>query len=876
MMIFFLVIFLLISASLSSQTITHGPVAGGVTDTSARFIMFANSPATLGIQVSANSAFNPVVSQASAMTSASCGNCAIVNVSGLQSNTRYYYRPVINGAYVTGDVRSFKTFPEKSSSGNYVITFGSCMNENRTDDAVFAAMTPHQPDLFLQIGDWGYPDYTDNLPNNPDYFPNDYTRVIESYKNKYNYTHLKELLKNVPVDYVWDDHDYVNNNASRTGSPITDFGIPVTVMEVPIPPQTRRNSIRGYYELFPGYAPVDSSEGIFHKLVYGNVEIYMLDNRAARSPNTEALVNVNGSWTFSPPPGHSIIGNIQREWLLNNLKKSAATWKLIVTGTAFNKTYGNTFSALLSLPNLAGLPLAATLIDCWSGFPMDQDSLINAVNQHQIDGVVILSGDTHTSAMDDGQAGGLPEIMAGCLSQSNSTLYTTVPLLQFGLVWNKGGQGITTNNVNDAFGKISVFGDDSLRMELIDENGVLIARHTIYSCSFQTGLNLSAQVKNVTCHGSADGEIYLTVTGGFPPYFYSIDGEHYQSDSVLRALPPGKYYPVVKDSRGCIRQTKITLNEAPPFNVTEVVSDANCYGSNDGSAFFYVSGGQPPYRYYWSTGATTGGIFNMPAGNYAATVSDAYGCEKLVPIAIHQPDSLQISLNIASAACSYSNDGSVKVLVTGGAPPYNILWSNGSNSFDRNDLTPGNYSFTITDANGCTKSSIATVTGPLPLNVNATIIPDYSGNGEGAIYLTVSGGTPPYTSTWINGFIGDSLINLRAGNYLVQVADANGCRVSRSFAVGAPLYIDDQNQIALHLFPNPAHNTLSVEWSLPVTDNVMLSVYNILGKAFIHEYFQSVKKHHFVLDVSLLPAGSYVLLIEGERFKKFTRFVISR
>jgi len=870
------VLLLLVSQVSLAQSITHGPVAGGVTDTSARFIMFTNNPATVGVQVSVNANFNPILTQASVATSATCANCATMQVSGLQPQTRYYYRPVVNGGFVSGDVRSFKTYPEKSTADNFVITFGSCMNEARTDDAVFDEMATHNPDLFLQVGDWGYPDDTDNLPSNPDYFPNDYTRLAGVFKNKYDYTHLKEFLKNVAVDYVWDDHDYINNNTSRTGSSVTDFGIPVTVAEEPIPAQTRRNTIQGYYEMFPGYAPVDSSEGIFHKFVFGNVEVYMLDNRAARSPNTEALVNVGGNWTFAPPPGHSIIGDVQRTWLLDNLKKSTATWKLITTATAFNKTYGNTFSSLINLPNLAGLPLMASLIDCWSGFPMDQDTIINTVNQNGIDGVLMLSGDTHTSAIDDGQAGGLPEIMAGCLSQSNSTLYTTVPLLQFGLVWNKGGQGISTNNVNDAFGKLSVFGDDSLQMELIDENGTQIATHTMYSCSYQTGLKINATAENVTCNGAADGKIIIAATGGTPPYSYSVDGETYQTDSVIQNLAPGKYYPVVKDNSGCIKQTKIEITEAPVFNVSSSLTDVKCNGANTGSAFFNVSGGQFPYEYEWSNGATTGGLFNLSAGTYDATVSDAYGCEKTFSIAITEPDSITAGTTVSDATCSNSNDGSVKVLITGGVAPYSLLWSNGSDSLTRNNLASGNYPFTVTDSNGCVLNSAAVVSSPATIQVNATVVPDFSGNGDGAIYLNVTGGTSPYTYTWITGSVNDTLTNLPAGSYLVQVTDANGCRTSKSFAVTNATYVKDESLIGLNIFPNPAQQHVNIELQLPFTSDITLKVINVLGEEVINKKYPQVKKNTLSIDIHHLASGNYFLMIESERFRKSGKFSVRR
>lgn len=876
---FRIILFLSFLASffnLKAQQITHGPIAGGATDTSVRFVAFSNAPATIGVQLSKNQFFNPIAAQVSTPTDPTNGNLAKLEVTGLEPQTRYFYRATINGAFVTGDVRSFKTYPSKAVADNFVITFGSCQNEDRTQDLIYAEMQTHNPDLFLQVGDWGYPDNTDNLPNNPDFFPVDYNRVIQSYKNKYDYTNMKQFLKNVTMAYTWDDHDYVNDNSSRNTASYTSFGIPVQILEIPIQPETRRNAIKGYYDLFPAYDPVDSTEGIFHKFTFGNVEVFMLDDRSARTPNTDALVNVNGNWQFIPPQGHTIIGDIQRTWLLENLKKSTATWKLVITATAFNKTYRNVINPLLNLPNIAGLPIVSAVIDCWSGFPADQDSILNTVAQNGIDGILMLSGDTHTAAMDDGGAGGLPEIMAGCLSQSNSTLFTTVPLLQFGLEWNKGGQGISTNNTNTSFGKLSVFGDDSLRMELVDVNGVVFASHTLKSCSQQSGLKIEATNTNITCNGNNDASIIITATGGTPPYTYSLTGENYQQTNIFENLPAGKYYPVVKDNSGCIKQTSLTINEPPVFNTSYASVDVTCNGAANGRIFFLTSGGQAPYSFTWSNGLTTNNSQTLSAGNYEITVSDATGCENVYSIDINEPDAISPSFVVSNATCSNGNDGSVKVLIQGGVAPYNFTWSNGSSDLTRNNMAPGNYTYTIVDSANCVFSGTVNVGSPAPIQISANITPDFSGNNEGAIYLSVSGGTPPYTYTWINGATTDTLENLSTGSYLVQVTDFYGCRTSRSFVVSGPTWIEDAASLDIVLYPNPAQQFVNVEMNLPFTTDIVLSVFNALGQEVLNQNHIAVKSETLQLNIGKLATGNYIAKIESPVFSKRIRFVVAQ
>lgn len=859
-----------------AQQISHGPIVGGVSDTSARFMLFSTQTAQLGIQISLNANFNPILMQHSQMSDASLGNAATFNFSGLQPKTQYFYRATINGAFINGDVRKFKTFPEKADANNYVITFGSCQNEDRTQDEVFSEMLNHNSDLFLQVGDWGYPDFTESLPNNPDFFPADFNRLITAYKNKYDYTFMKEFLKTVAIDYVWDDHDYVNDNTSKSTASFTSFGIPTQVLEIPIPAQTRRNSIDAYYKLFPGYEPVDSSEGIFHRFVFGNVEVFMLDDRAARSSNTTALVNVNGDWQFIPPIGHTIIGDAQRTWLLDRLKKSTATWKLITTATAFNKTYRNVINPLLNLPQLAGLPLVAAIIDSWSGFPADQDSLINCVNQNGIDGVLMLSGDTHTSAMDDGSSGGLPEIMAGDLSQNNSTLFTTVPLLQFGLEWNKGGQGISTNNTNTAFGKLSVFGDDSLEMRLIDVNGILIAKHTLYSCSFLSGLKINAQAQNITCKGKQDGKIVISASGGNPPYAYTLNGEVYQSDSVFSNLLPGKYYPAIKDNSGCIKQMSIEISEPDTIIVNLTTVDATCPMGDDGKIFFFLSGGMPPFQWDWSNGNTSASQQDLSPGNYTISATDAAGCTLLFSIDINSPDTLVTHENITSATCKNNNDGSIELQFDGATPPYAILWGNGSADFDRMQLAPGTYSYTITDAAGCVFEKQSTVSSPSQIVITATVIDDTLGLSEGAIFLNVNGGTPPYSFVWFQGQTDDFIENVGVGNYFVQVTDANGCRNNALFVVDGPTSANTFtfNKEKIMIFPNPAQDELflSVDFELPVS--LSLTIFNVLGQFVFEQQYTGITQEIIPISLHNFFTGQYIVQLKNKNKIEHFRFII--
>ena len=310
---------------------------------------------------------------------------------------------------------------------------------------------------------------------------------------------------NAPVDYVYDDHDYMNNNASATSGSFSvpfrpnPYGADFIAREIQALPQGRLNSIRGYRENFPTYPLVNESRGIYHKFTFGNFDVFMLDLRAQRSPNLNSLRKnaATHRWEFSPPSGHSIlgrenapgVGQSQMQWFLNGLQNSQATWKFVVSSVPFNISQATAIflgiflqDSLITLPGLPGpaspIFAAMDLADKWCGFPEDVQAVLDHIRNNNIRNVIVLSGDQHTAAMDDGANAGLPEIMAGGLDITNSQIVAVFQA--FGLrIWNRGGQGITTTEFNNAFGKITVFGSDSVRLALVDEFGTQFASHTI-------------------------------------------------------------------------------------------------------------------------------------------------------------------------------------------------------------------------------------------------------------------------------------------------------------------------------------------------------------------------------------------------------------
>ncbi len=139
--------------------------------------------------------------------------------------------------------------------------------------------------------------------------------------------------------------------------------------------------------------------------------------------------------------------------------------------------------------------------------------------------------------------------------------------------------------------------------------------------------------------------------------------------------------------------------------------------------------------------------------------------------------------------CADDADGSIDVSVSGGTPPFEFEWSTGDTSEDLADLIPGNYDVTITDQIGCETIFDIDIDGPpLYQYEEAITSPTCGGGTDGAINLTVSGATPPYTFVWTqNGapFGGNTedLIDIPIGDYAVVITDNNGCQISHDYEV---------------------------------------------------------------------------------------------
>lgn len=231
--------------------------------------------------------------------------------------------------------------------------------------------------------------------------------------------------------------------------------------------------------------------------------------------------------------------------------------------------------------------------------------------------------------------------------------------------------------------------------------------HDVFVISQPHPILVSASTLNIMCHGDNNGAIYAYATGGTGSIMYSLDNITYQSGGSFTNLVAGSYTVYAKDANGCIQTRSVILTEPPALVINNSVSNVVCSGGNDGAIDLSISGGTIPYFFNWSTGETTEDIFNLAAGSYSVTVTDANGCTSSLSLVITQSTNV-LSVNgvIIDATSATSADGGVNLTATGGTGPYSYLWSNGQTGQNLSGVNPGVYSVIVTDANGCVTSNI--------------------------------------------------------------------------------------------------------------------------------------------------------------------------
>ncbi|MBT8218980.1 MAG: hypothetical protein KJP00_04115 [Bacteroidia bacterium] len=302
-------------------------------------------------------------------------------------------------------------------------------------------------------------------------------------------------------------------------------------------------------------------------------------------------------------------------------------------------------------------------------------------------------------------------------------------------------------------------------------------------------LEIFLQVQHESSFEGKNGSINAEVIGGTGSYQYTWNNG-FSSNSIFD-LSPGTYQVSVTDSLGCMMTGETQINEyiCSEINIEFLVEDVDCNGNKTGNLQSLIEGGEAPYSYNWSNGATTQDLFNQAAGSYALSLVDTKNCQVIQNVTITEPDDLLLSLEVQHESAVNNNDGKMQLIVIGGTLPYEFEWSDASKTRLVDNLSPGQYSATVTDANGCTATIAETIIPyqcpELNLDFNIQEITCYdAGNGE--IEAIAGLGTAPYTFDWGDGPTSNKIHELTPGTYAVTVTDNKGCTIDSEIKMENP------------------------------------------------------------------------------------------
>jgi gliding motility-associated-like protein len=331
-----------------------------------------------------------------------------------------------------------------------------------------------------------------------------------------------------------------------------------------------------------------------------------------------------------------------------------------------------------------------------------------------------------------------------------------------------------------------------------------------------------------TCAGACDGEVSVDLICAFPP----CDVEWFDATGVplaagvdlIGSLCAGDYLVMVTNASGCVTIDTASVADPEPIVADLTMTEVSCFGECDGSASVSPSGGTLPYTFNWQPappiGQGTSSVSGLCAQDYIVTITDSVGCSIDVPFTIDQPEILSANITVTPITCNNACDGVIDIAATGGIPPYDIVWSpvppGGQGITTATDLCAGTYSISLTDQNGCENNYVIELQEPEILLVDLqTTDNSCFGLCNGTGSLSISGGATPYTITWTGpqGIIANDTISvdaLCAGDYTVNVTDANGCAVDLSFTITSPTPIDAGLVVTGETCDGPCDGTATV------------------------------------------------------------------
>ena len=312
-----------------------------------------------------------------------------------------------------------------------------------------------------------------------------------------------------------------------------------------------------------------------------------------------------------------------------------------------------------------------------------------------------------------------------------------------------------------------------------------------------TPLQYTTAITSDLLDAGCTGVIRVSGSGGTGTLSYQWNNN--RNGAELNNLCAGDYRMTVTDSRGC--QLASQLITVTPFGVVKAdskITDTNCPADPSGKIMPAVTGGQAPLQYEWLDAGgnkvgDTKDLSKVLAGIYTLRITEASGQLVEQSFTIGSMSSLSAEVAVLTnfngfgVSCPGNKDGRLEAKVRSGTGTYEYRWSNGASGAMLDQVAPGMYTVSITDAFGCMVKVDTELSAPAAITGTITTDPvSCSGDADGeARVADLAGGVGAYTVNW-GDQTGMVAMNLAAGTYTATVTDGNGCRQTLQGTVAAP------------------------------------------------------------------------------------------
>ncbi len=332
--------------------LVHGPMLGCVTDTSVKFWLRTASEVPVQVLIRESEKTGSAIKSEIVKTNKDRDFTTVIAVQGLKPDTQYYYELLVNGKKEPKR-RSFRTFRACGAKGKLQVGFGGGAGYTPQHERMWNTIASHNLPAFLFLGDNVYIDHPKQPPVQQ-----------YCYYRRRSRPEFRDFAASRAIYAIWDDHDFGTNDCIG-GADIDK-------------PDWKKSVWRIFRDNWnnPNYGGETSQPGCWFDFSIGDVDFFMLDGRYYR--------------TDPQKDNPTMLGPVQKKWLLEKLKASKATFKVLASPVPWS--YGAKGGIQITRRGKV-----AGSLDTWEGFKAEREEIFSFLEENKIDGVILISADRHRS-----------------------------------------------------------------------------------------------------------------------------------------------------------------------------------------------------------------------------------------------------------------------------------------------------------------------------------------------------------------------------------------------------------------------------------------------------------------------------------------------